>query len=72
MTINVNGISSKGTTRTISYLIVLEDDTYKAVAKALEYANREYTCEYDENLKPILNSEYKEFEAVTSIEVIDD
>lgn len=68
MTINVNGISSKGTTRTISYLIVLEDDTYKAVAKALEYANREY----DENLKPILNSEYKEFEAVTSIEVIDD
>lgn len=72
MTIKVAGISSKGTTRTISYLLLFEDDAYKAIAKAMEYANSEYTCEYDENLKPILNTEYKEFETITGIEVIED
>lgn len=72
MTIKVTGISSKGTTRTISYLILFEVDTYKAIAKAMESANREYTCEYDENLKPIRGTEYKEFETITGIEVIKD
>lgn len=72
MTIKVTGISSKGTTRTINYLVLFVDDTYKAIANAMESANREYTCEYDENLKPIRGTEYKEFETITGIEVIND
>lgn len=69
--IRVKGISSIGTVREMQYM-VFEDNDFEAIAKVLRYANDEYTCKYDENLKPIPNTEYKEFVEITSIEIIND
>ena len=72
MTIKVTGISEKNTIRHENYLMLGIEDSFTAIKKAIEYADREYTCEYDENLKPILNSVYKEIVKITKIEVVDD
>lgn len=46
------------------------DNDFQAIAKAIEWANDEYICEYDENHKPILDSAYKEFVEISRIEII--
>lgn len=70
--IKITGISEKGTKRVMTYCYPFDaDNDFQAIARAISWANDEYTCEYDENYKPILNSDYKEFVKITSIEVIE-
>lgn len=70
--IKVTGISEKGTKRVMIYTYPFDaDDDFQAIARIIASASNEYTCEYDENHKPILNSDYKEFVKITSIEIIE-
>lgn len=72
MTIRVTGISSIGTVCTENYLI-FHDDPVTAFQDALRYADDEYSCLYHpETLKPIPHSEYKEFETIIGLDLIDD
>lgn len=68
--IKVTGISSKGTQRVMNYNYpMFVENNFQAIKKVIEWADEEYTCEYDENHKPIPDTTYKEFEEITSIEV---
>lgn len=71
--VKVSGISSKGTERTMNYVYPLfAKDDFEAIATAVNYANDEYTCEWDENGKLIPNSEFKEFVKITKVEILED
>ena len=69
--IRVKGISSKGTETVMNYTYpdVLAHSDFEALQMAIEWANREYSCEYDSDYKPVPHSTYKEFETITSIEI---
>lgn len=72
MTIRVTCISSIGTVCTENYLI-FHDDPVTAFRDALRYADDEYSCLYHpETHKPIPHSEYKEFETIIGLDLIDD
>lgn len=66
----VRGISAKGTKRVMSYMYPSSaKNDFEAIARALEWANDEYTCEYGKDGKPVPGSEYKEFETITDIKI---
>ena len=65
MKIEVKGVNSRGIV-TATFGVNEQDDTYKAIKKALERANRLYSSD------TIPNSEYKVFECITSVKVIID
>lgn len=70
--IEVKGISENGYERTMNYTYpMFAKNDFEAIAKAMEYADREYNCEYDENGKAIPGTEYKEFVKITSVHVYD-
>lgn len=70
--IEVRGISAKGTQRVMNYVYPRSaKNDYEAITRALEWANDEYTCEYDKDGKPVLGSEYKEFETITDIKIME-
>lgn len=70
--ISVRGISAKGTQRVMNYVYPRSaKNDFEAITRALEWANDEYTCEYDKDGKPVLGSEYKEFETITDIKIME-
>lgn len=68
--VKVTGISSKGTKEIYNYMAPIGATTATAMHKAIEWADREYSCEYDKDMKPISGSEYKCFEEITSVEIM--
>lgn len=65
--IRVEGISEINTNRSYTYM-VFADNIFDAFKKAVEHADDEYTCKYDEDLKPIPGTTYKEFVSITKVE----
>lgn len=71
MEIKVVGITENGDKMETTYLILGEaKDVFEAIQKAVGYAKDAYNSLYDENREPIPGTIYKEFETITSVEVI--
>lgn len=66
----VRGISSKGTQQSVSYVYPYgAKNDFEALATALKWANDEYSCEYDEDGKPVVDNVYKDFATITDIKI---
>lgn len=65
--VNIKGKTELGTIATVNY-VMFDEDSYTAIKKALEYADREYNALRDENGKVI--KEYKEYVEILSIEFV--